>query len=761
MKFLLATDKFNSSYQTFVKYSLRGHDVRILKGSYDILSIYLKEAKKLKVDAIILANPSILKKLVGDSLSSKPPSLQDWAGASFEVQGVKIIVSRPFKQLITTPTGEFILRWYIRKHFSPSFLTTPELLWQETDSTRQNIKALYNKFKEAIYIAVDIETTRKEASIDRITKAKKAGWPVQGIYAYGKLQTASGKNSTNSGWFIPQITMIGYCGLFKDTNGKLQSLSIVLHINSMEDIKWMRKFNRLSAPKITQNGGYEATHLIRYNAPLYNWTCDTFHLMHSWFAELPRTLNFISSMFLKNYQYWKDESEFNMPLYNAKDTYTTLWNWVIMCTLAPDWAKNNYLIEFRKCFPAITCGLEGFKVDIEERDRLREYYNRELDNIDERLQKIVYKGFNYNSSQQVLALINSLSLGKKKTADAKALEKFGEEGELQFLLAELITTAREYKKKLSTYINTSLMDGRLLYEINHGGTDTGRASSKASNLWVGTQIQNQDNKLRSMYIADDGWEIANCDGSQAESRTTAYISGDKTLINTVETAKDFHKRNASLFFGIPEDEIEKPIRDLSKRVNHGSNYNMMANKLLQTMGSKNVLKARELLELPKIWGLKKVCEYLLQTFIETYPDVKGSYYDNVIENISTKGLLTVANGWTRRCFGNPSREMKDKLDLNKYVAHSPQCLSVMLVDEAEFDFWLEFQIRRNIIRLKAQVHDEVVYMVKKENYEITKPALSNLMSRPINVTGCDGVERELIIPNDGGSIAFCWGDLKD
>lgn len=793
MRFLLVADSLNSRYYSFVKSALSRHTVIIPRASYNVINLYIASAKKHRIDAILLSNPVMLGKLVKEETGKESRSLDDWAGAVFHRDGVKIIVVRPFKQLVTTTTGGFLLNWYVRKVYDPRFIELPEMNWVIVNEN--NAAQLYEKFKQALYIAVDIETFRKPIDYNKYKHLKAQGKPVDGLAAYMPLQTSSGKNSKNKGWCIPQMSMNGYCGLFKNEDGSLECLSIVLHINTMEDIRWMRKFNALPAPKITQNGGYEASYFIRYNAPLYNWVCDTFHFMHSWYAELPRTLDFIASMFLKNYQYWKDEIGGNTELYNAKDTYTTLWSWVMMVNLSPEWARTNYQIEFRKCFPAITSGLEGFKVDEQEREELRAQYTEKRDKALESLQKILYPTFNPNSPPQVLAVMNAFSLVKYKSSDTKALTKFGESGVFESRLVELISTVRECSKKLSTYINATDFCGRLLYELNHGGTKTGRAASKASNFWVGTQIQNQDNKLRSMYVADEGWLIANCDGSQAESRTTAYISGDENLIDTVENAKDFHTRNASLFFGIPEDEIvkiiyetittedgseierpktdahgnvvkDKSIRDLSKRVNHGSNYNMGAYTLLQTMGTKNVLKAQELLGLPAKMSLMDVCAYLLSTFEATYPKVKQDYYDAVIHEIKTTGLLTLPNGWTRKCFGRPSRQKRDKLLLNEYVAHKPQSLSVMLVDEAEFDFWMEYQIKRGWIRLKAQVHDEIVYMIKgtmdedgtvhSEHYEECRTALSELMARPIEVNG-----RTLVIPNDGGSIGYRWGDLKD
>lgn len=791
MRILLLADKFNSRFYGQAAMAIEVHDVRTLDREPPMLSVAVEKAKGIGAQAIVMSHDVFLADIVRRQTGKVIPLLNkqkkptnpsnNWAGACFNMNGMKIIISRPFSQLVKLPYANFLLSWYCNKHLDKNFprptTPVPDGAASWTLATPNNIERLYEDFSSALYMAVDIETRKIPVDMEMVNKLRLAGEPVDGLYADMTV-----KKSGNKVPCIPIIDMIGYCGLFRMKDGSLKSHSIVLNIRTMDDINWMRRFNSLEATKIMQNGSYDSTYLIgRYNAPLKNWLCDTFHFMHSWYAELPRTLNFIGSMFIDNYVDWKDEIESSREEYNAKDTYYTLWSWVFMVNLAPQWAKDNYLIEFRKVFPNITCGLEGLLRDRTKQEELRELYTSKRNAALDSLETILYKGFNPASSQQVLNIMNAFSLAKFKKSDKKALERFANQGVLEAHIADLIGEVRECNIKLNTFINSTDFAGRLLYEINAGGTDTGRSASKASNLWTGTQIQNQDNKLRVMYIADDGWLLANCDGSQAESRTTAYISEDETLIDSVENAKDFHTRNASLFFGIPEDEIiklvydvkvvdgvevevprlddegkqvkDKSLRTLSKRVNHGANYNMGPAMLLQTMGVANVIEAKKLLGLRG--NLTNVCSALLQAFEDTYPLVKGKYYDEVINEIAITHRLRGATGWTRYCFERPSRQ-GNKLILNKYVAHPPQSLSVMLIDEAMFDFWYEYQIKRGIARLKAQVHDEVLYMVRPEHYEITKPALSALMSRPIMVKG-----RELIIPNDGGSASTCWGDLKD
>ena len=77
-------------------------------------------------------------------------------------------------------------------------------------------------------------------------------------------------------------------------------------------------------------------------------------------------------------------------------------------------------------------------------------------------------------------------------------------------------------------------------------------------------------------------------------------------IEDVTSPQDFHSGNVERFFGIPyadiyDDEtgktLNKEARDLGKRVNHGANYNMGPYVLVETMGLKNIFKARNLLGL--------------------------------------------------------------------------------------------------------------------------------------------------------------------
>jgi hypothetical protein len=189
---------------------------------------------------------------------------------------------------------------------------------------------------------------------------------------------------------------------------------------------------------------------------------------------------------------------------------------------------------------------------------------------------------------------------------------------------------------------------------------------------------------------------------------------------------------------------------------------MFAGVLIQTMGAAKVMQAKELLKLPASYTLKETAVHLLLAFCRTYPRIKGvaytelghkygkmteavarlagTWYGEIIDEVEQTGLLTGVTGWTRRCFGKPRT---NKQHLNKYVAHVPQSLSVMIVNKGFLAVYKDSKLRESgAFRLLAQVHDSVLFEYKQGNDWII-PYVQNLLEQDINVNG-----KILRIPTD-------------
>ena len=245
----------------------------------------------------------------------------------------------------------------------------------------------------------------------------------------------------------------------------------------------------------------------------------------------------------------------------------------------------------------------------------------------------------------------------------------------------------------------------------------------------------------------------------------AYKSGDPTLLDIFATGKDSHSFKAAMFFGIPYNEIydeatgkklNKPIRELGKRINHGANYNMGAFVLLETMGPKAVREAQRLLKLPNKWTLLQVCEYLLAQYEKAFPVVKKDYYRAIVLQIKQNKMLVSDTGWVRYCFGNPEAS---KPALNKYVAHVTQNLNAMILNKAWLRIYYAHRFNPNF-RLHAQIHDSILFQYRTgHSYMLEK--VKELMTFPVPVTDCKGVTRNLIVPVDVKTLGRTWAGTNE
>lgn len=117
-------------------------------------------------------------------------------------------------------------------------------------------------------------------------------------------------------------------------------------------------------------------------------------------------------------------------------------------------------------------------------------------------------------------------------------------------IIQLYWDATEVWKTRSTFVVSKLVkqaighDGRLRAGWNSCGTDTGRFSCGRPNL------MNIEKIIRSMYVAEDGWELVGADYSQLELHVMYAVARDEVLGKAL-AAGDVYTEDARAFFGLP------------------------------------------------------------------------------------------------------------------------------------------------------------------------------------------------------------------
>jgi DNA polymerase I-like protein with 3'-5' exonuclease and polymerase domains len=718
----------------------------------DVSLVQLELIAKAKgFTGIITSNVNILKRLLNWTDNRKDPSLDNYQGSLFLHNGTEYLILNPLFHLTAIPYAKFVYTRFISKLARPdSWLPASDFKWSVV--TAGNVDGIFERFTKAFAIAVDIETFPAPLS----------------------------------------IRCIGYTAIFLD-GATWTTESCVLPVDSMWALAWMRKFNwELPAPKIFQNGKYDNAYLSMFSSVIYNWQWDTATMFHCWYSELPKDLAFLNSFCVRKSMYWKDLADTNdlheYYRYNALDTHATAHVFIAMMIEMPEYARQNYLKEFPLVFPCHLCEMTGIKRDMGEMHKAREDADREIAELQASIETMVgVPGFNVNSAPQMKLLMKSFGLGDVESCDDTHLNKFALRHPINNRIIKKIQLLREKRKYVSTYIRTDRdikkptdggykeYRGRILYALNPHGTDSGRLASKESHFWCGLQIQNitRGPAVKRTLVADASFKLAECDLEQAESRDTAYAAGELSLIAAVEGTRDFHSVNASAFFGVSYESIyddvkrktlDKILRDLAKRVNHGANYCMGAAVLVATMGEDKVWVAKKKLGLPSHYGLIQVAEYLLAQFHKTYPGLTKVFYPKIWGEVRAKRMLVGATGWTRFCFKDPD---KDKRAANSYVAHVAQSLNAMTLNKAFMRVFYEIALHpqyRMHFKLIAQIHDSILFQFR-EGHEYLINMVRERMEIPITIQGADGITRTFVVPaaakaGPDGKGAHRWSETE-
>lgn len=753
MKFLLNYEASEQKFLTSAAHLIKtqGHTALALVGERNSIEL-IEKAKEAECDAILICNEKTLRNIV----DYPKATLDSYRGSKLPLDFPNKVLNK-LHQIHTVAHGRFIFDRDISK-VTPKNTPPQNFSFRVLDNTLE-FQEVYNHISTAVLIAYDVETltlleNKKELKAGE-TIISCAGWSC--LYPDGSIET----------YVLPLVDF----GTDHWTDD----------VDYIEAIQLLQKINATPIPKVMHNGTYDCTHSIVYHAEPNNYCLDTMYMHHAEFSELPKSLDFVASLYLPDYMQWKDESSMSTAngsiydywQYNAKDTWYTLRICIAQLKEVPKYARDNYVSMFKLVYPCLYCAFEGFNIDNNLRAALEKAALAQLDTNRTLLRTYFADDeFNPGSWQQVEKYIYNIMgavkprIGKSKSCtDAKNLTEVGNQHPLLAQLTKLILDYKTHQKAVGTYFTFLQKNGRLLYNLNPFGPETGRMSSNSSSFWAGTQIQNIPKYAKGMLIADDGFELVEIDNSQSEARCTAYLAQDDALRKALEDPDyDFYKTLGTLFFQIPYEDVTDFFRNkVLKRVVHGTNYMMGAKTFLENIGAKILHEAAGVLGYTlttsptrgnkKEMTLIQFCTMLLNLYHEPFNKIRPWYKDIQYE-VSTTGYLKSPSGYTRRFFGDI---VKNHSVLRGAVAHLPQNLSVVILNKG---FWRIYKdmvvqpvegLKLGDYRLKAQVHDSILGQYRKELRDKCIRMMLERMDNPVVING-----KELRIPLDA-NYGDSWG----
>lgn len=367
-------------------------------------------------------------------------------------------------------------------------------------------------------------------------------------------------------------------------------------------------------------------------------------------------------------------------------------------------------------------GDHGVLIDKKVLNVLAKNYTAELSEIEKKIYSLAGREFNINSPKQLgEVLFDELKIvpdRQKKTAGGQRstreseLEKIRDEHKIVNEILEY----RELKKLLSTYIENlpPMLDSenRLHAEFIQTGAVTGRMASQNPGLQNIPLRTERGRAIRHAFIASPGFTLVGLDYSQIELRLAAILSGDEKLCGIFKSGRDVHQEVAAQVFHVAPEKVDAEMRRRAKIINFGILYGMGVNALRAQLNS-TTAEAHQFLE-DYFSTFKTLSEYLE----------------------STKGFAR-KHGYTETLFGRRRQfpEMKSSLPYVRAQAERMAINAPIQGTQADIikramvrvDHMLREEGVREDTHLLLQVHDELVYEVRKERVAALAPKIQKLM----------------------------------
>jgi DNA polymerase len=224
--------------------------------------------------------------------------------------------------------------------------------------------------------------------------------------------------------------------------------------------------------------------------------------------------------------------------------------------------------------------LESIK---ERKAQLTEIYPKEELMSNEKF-AVLLSNFNVDPPRKI-----SPTTGKETWAFAKTDEGFKEllehfDENVQILAAARLGVKSTIEEtRTERFIGISergVMPIPLRYYAAHTGRWGGDDKINMQNLGRGSI-------LKDAIFAPAGYQIIDCDSSQIEARTLAWLAGQEDLIEAFENGEDVYKIMASAIYVKAEEDITKDERFVGKTTILGAGYGMGSKKFgvqLKTFG---------------------------------------------------------------------------------------------------------------------------------------------------------------------------------
>lgn len=392
----------------------------------------------------------------------------------------------------------------------------------------------------------------------------------------------------------------------------------------------------------------------------------------------------------------------------------------------------------------------GIEVDTGYLKELSKEYHKELSKLEKSIWKHAGREFNINSPRQLGELLfDEIKLSPKNQKRTATGQKSTRESELEKMrdmhpIIDDILKYRELQKLLSTYIDNfaHMVDkrSRIHTEFLQTGAATGRMASHNPNLQNIPIKSELGRRIRNAFVAAKGFELVALDYSQIELRIAAFLSGDKKLIDIFKRGEDIHNAVAAEVFGVKESKVDHEMRRRAKVINFGILYGMGVNALRQNLGTD-----------------RKEAQTFYDNYFQTFKEL-AKYLDQTKSFARKHGFTETLFGRKRYFEGIDSalphiRAQGERMAINAPIQGTQADITKIAMKKV--DDYIKKESLEKDVYLLLQVHDELIYEVKKAKVKEAAKHIRKIMENVVPLSETKGVPLTVEV-----SAGPNWGELK-
>ncbi|HEI6740371.1 TPA: DNA polymerase I [Legionella pneumophila] len=351
----------------------------------------------------------------------------------------------------------------------------------------------------------------------------------------------------------------------------------------------------------------------------------------------------------------------------------------------------------------------------------------QMKSLEQEAVQLAGKAFNLNSPKQLQEILFDEQklpvVAKTPTGQPSTAESVLQELAFDYRLPAVILEYRSLSKLVSTYIDAlpkriNPKTHRVHTSYNQAVAATGRLSSSDPNL-QNIPIRSEEGRLiRTAFIAPEGSLIMAADYSQIELRIMAHLSQDDNLLRAFANGWDIHAATASEIFQTNLEAVSKEQRRRAKAVNFGLIYGMSAFGLAKQIGVE-----------------RQDAQHYIDTYFRRYPKVL-EYMERTRKQAYQLGYVETLFG--RRLYLpeiNSRNLMRQKAAERTAINGPMQGTAADIIKKTmlAISSW-EHSQKNPSAKMIMQVHDELVFEIRKEAVEECHAIIHKLMEQTVKLS---------------------------